>query len=112
VGRRFNARDIHKEIFPVYGWKCLSHKVVHNRLLEILSRTFKVTGDANPAILLRLQQVQLQWVEELIEADRSITVDSAATALGCSHGLTYTIMHDRWNFWKVRTQCVPRELKG
>jgi hypothetical protein len=25
-----NARDIHKEMFPVYGGKCLSCKVAHN----------------------------------------------------------------------------------
>jgi hypothetical protein len=25
-----NAKDIHKEMFPVYGGKCLSCKVVHN----------------------------------------------------------------------------------
>jgi hypothetical protein len=25
-----NAKDIHKEIFPVYGGKCLSGKAVHN----------------------------------------------------------------------------------
>jgi hypothetical protein len=25
-----NAKDIHKEMFPVYGGKCMSHKVVHN----------------------------------------------------------------------------------
>jgi hypothetical protein len=25
-----NAKDIHKEVFPVYGEKCLSHKAVHN----------------------------------------------------------------------------------
>jgi hypothetical protein len=26
----FNAKDIHKEMFPVYGRKCLSLKAVHN----------------------------------------------------------------------------------
>jgi hypothetical protein len=26
----FNARDIHKEMFPVYGGRCLSCKAVHN----------------------------------------------------------------------------------
>jgi hypothetical protein len=26
----FNAKDIHKEVFPVYCGKCLSHKAVHN----------------------------------------------------------------------------------
>jgi hypothetical protein len=25
-----NAKDIHKEMFPVYGGKCLSRKGVHN----------------------------------------------------------------------------------
>jgi hypothetical protein len=25
-----NPKDIHKEIFPVYGGKCLSLKAVHN----------------------------------------------------------------------------------
>jgi hypothetical protein len=25
-----NAKDFHKEMFPVYGGKCLSHKAVHN----------------------------------------------------------------------------------
>jgi hypothetical protein len=25
-----NAKNIHKEIFPVYGAKCLSHKAVYN----------------------------------------------------------------------------------
>jgi hypothetical protein len=28
--KRLNARDIHKEMFPVYGGKCLSRKAVHN----------------------------------------------------------------------------------
>jgi hypothetical protein len=26
----FNAKDIHEEMFPVYGGKCLSRKAVHN----------------------------------------------------------------------------------
>jgi hypothetical protein len=25
-----NAKDIHKEMFPVYGGKCLSHNAVYN----------------------------------------------------------------------------------
>jgi hypothetical protein len=39
-------------------------------------------------------------VEELIRADRRIAIDSVATALGCSHGLAYSIMHDRLSFGK------------
>jgi hypothetical protein len=28
--KEFNAKDIHKEMFPVYSGKCLSRKAVHN----------------------------------------------------------------------------------
>jgi hypothetical protein len=43
----------------------------------------------------------LQRVEELIRADRRITIDSVTTALGCSHGSAYSIIHDRLKFRKV-----------
>jgi hypothetical protein len=29
-GQRTQAKDTHKEMFPVYGGKCLSSKAVHN----------------------------------------------------------------------------------
>jgi hypothetical protein len=50
----------------------------------------------------------VQQVEELIRADR-ITIYSVATALGCSHGLAYRIMHDRLKFRKVCARCVPKK---
>jgi hypothetical protein len=37
--------------------------------------------------------------------------DSAATVLVCSHGVAYSIMHDRLKFRKVCARPVPRELK-
>jgi hypothetical protein len=30
-----NAKDIHKETFPVYGGKCLSRKAVHNWVANV-----------------------------------------------------------------------------
>jgi hypothetical protein len=30
-----NAKDIHKEMFPVYGGKCLSRKAVHNWVADV-----------------------------------------------------------------------------
>jgi hypothetical protein len=53
----------------------------------------------------------VQRVEELIRADRKIMIDSVATALGCSHGLAYSIMHDCLKFQKGCTWWVSRELK-
>jgi hypothetical protein len=34
-GGGLNARDIHKEIFPVYGGKCLPRKTVHNWVANV-----------------------------------------------------------------------------
>jgi hypothetical protein len=34
-GKRLNAKDIHKEPFPVYGGKCLSRKAVHNLVTDV-----------------------------------------------------------------------------
>jgi hypothetical protein len=31
----FNAKDIHKEIFPVYVGKCLSRRAVHNLVAKV-----------------------------------------------------------------------------
>jgi hypothetical protein len=45
-----NAMDNHKEMFPVYGGKCLSHKAVHN-WVEKFSRCSKVADDARPSTI-------------------------------------------------------------
>jgi hypothetical protein len=56
-------------------------------------------------------EATVQQVEELIRADRRITIDSVATALGCSHSLAYSIMHDLLKFRRLCSRWVPRELK-
>jgi hypothetical protein len=50
-------------------------------------------------------------VEELLQADRRITIDSVATALVSSHGLAYSIIRDHLKFRKECARWVPRELK-
>jgi hypothetical protein len=37
-----NAKDIHKEIYPVYGGKCLSRKAVHNWVENVTCVTFYI----------------------------------------------------------------------
>jgi transposase len=43
-----DAKDIHKEMFTVYGWKCLSRKVVHNWVKKFSEGRSKVADDARP----------------------------------------------------------------
>jgi hypothetical protein len=81
------AQDIHKELFPVYGGKCLSRKAVHNWVEKFPQENSKVAADAQPCNRFEITtEATVQRVKELIRADRKITVDSVATALECSHG--------------------------
>jgi hypothetical protein len=50
-------------------------------------------------------------MEQFIRADRRIILDGIETAIGCSHGIAYGIMHDHLKFWKGCARWVPRELK-
>jgi hypothetical protein len=83
-----NAKDIRKEIFPVYGGKCLQRKAVRNSTEKFSQRPLKVADDTRPGLPVKIViEATVQRVEELSRADRRITIDSVATALGCSHGL-------------------------
>jgi hypothetical protein len=44
--KRLNAKDIHKEMFPVYSGKCLLLKTVHNWIEKFSQGCSKVTDDA------------------------------------------------------------------
>jgi hypothetical protein len=51
----------------------------------------KVADDARPGRPVEIAiEAAVQQMEELIRADRKITIDSVATALECSHGLAYS----------------------
>jgi hypothetical protein len=89
------AKVINKEMLHVYSGKCLLCKAVHNWVKKFSQGCSKVTGDARPGCPIDIAtEATVLWVEDLIPADRRITIDSVATALGCSHGLAYSVMHD------------------
>jgi hypothetical protein len=46
AGKRLTAKNINKEIFPVYGGKCLSRKAVHNWVEKFSQGRSKVADDA------------------------------------------------------------------
>jgi hypothetical protein len=99
-------------MFPTYGGKFCSRKTVHNLVEEFSQGCSKVTDDAQPGHPFEsATEAAMQWVEQLIRADRRIMIDNVAIALGCSHGLPYSIMHDYLKFQKVCARWLPRELK-
>ena len=52
----------------------------------------------------------LQRVEDIIPADRRVTFDAVATAVGWSHDQAYNMMHERQGFHKVCSSWVPLQL--
>jgi hypothetical protein len=54
-------------------------------------------------------QVALLRLWQLIRADNRVMIDSVVTALGCSHGLAYGILHDYLKLRKMCARWVPRE---
>jgi hypothetical protein len=62
-----NAKDIHKEMFPAYGGKWFSHKVVHNWVEKLSQEHSKVSDDARlcPPVEIMTEAI-VQQVQELI----------------------------------------------
>jgi hypothetical protein len=56
-----NARDIHKEMFPDYGGKCLSCKAIHNWAEKFSEVRSKVADDARPGVEVAASSSML-WV--------------------------------------------------
>jgi hypothetical protein len=79
---------------------------------EILSRTSRVADDARSSRPVEIAtEATVQWMEELIRADRRVRIDIVATALVWSHGLAYSTVHYHLKLRKVCARWVPRELK-
>jgi hypothetical protein len=67
VGKRTNAKDIHKEMLPVYGRKRLSRNAVHSWVEKFSQERLKVADDARPGQTLQIAtEATVQQVEELI----------------------------------------------
>jgi transposase len=90
----------------------LSRKAVNNWVETFSQGRSKVADDVRSGRPVEITtEATVQLVEELIRTDWRITIDNVATALGCSRGLAYSIMHDHLKFRKVCAQWVSRELK-
>jgi len=86
------AKDIHKEMLPIYSEHCLSCQAVHNGAqkfsewrtsIEDEHRAGRPVEIATPAML--------QLIKDIIRADRRVTINAVATSIGCSHGQAYSI---------------------
>jgi hypothetical protein len=64
-----DAKDSHKEMFPVYCVKCLSRKAVHKKVEKFSQALSKVADDARPGRPVGIAtEATVQRVEGLIRA--------------------------------------------
>jgi transposase len=102
------AKIFTKKTFPVYGGKYLSRMAVHSWVKKLPQGRSKVADDARAGRPVEIAtEATVQRAREFIRADRSRTIDSVATTLGCPHGLSYSIMHDRRSFGKCAHGGCP-----
>jgi hypothetical protein len=62
-----NAKNIHKEMFPVYSDKCLLHKEVYNWIEKFSQGCSKITDDARLGCPVEIAtETTLQQMEKFI----------------------------------------------
>ena len=80
------AKDIHKETLHTYGEHCLSRQAVHNWVQRFSEGRTSIEDEHRVGRPVEIATpVTLQRVEDIIRADRRVTIDAVATAIGCSH---------------------------
>jgi len=109
--KNMEAKDIHKEMLPMYGEHCLSCQAIHNWVQRFSEGRTSIEDEHRAAWPVEIAMLEtLQRVEDIIRAERRVTVDAVATAIGCSRGQAYNMMHEGLGFHKVCSRWVPRQL--
>ena len=92
--KKMEAKDIHKEMLPTYGEHCLSHQSVHNWVQKFSEGRTSIEDEHRAGRPVEIATPEkLQRVEDIIRVERRVTVDAVATAIGCSRGQAYNMMH-------------------
>ena len=105
------AKDSHKEMLPMYGEHCLSRQAALKWVQKYSDRWTSIEDEHQVIQLVEIATpTMLQHAEDIIRADRRVTIAAAATTLGCSHGQAYNMMHEWLGFHKVCSRWMPRQL--
>ena len=76
------AKDIHKEMLPMYGEHCLSRQAVHNWVQKFLEGQTSIEDKRRAGRPVEIATLEtLQRAEDIIWAERRVTVDAVATAI-------------------------------
>ena len=97
-------------MLPIYGEHCLSRQAIHNWVQKFPEGRTSIEDEhrAGQPVEIATSEM-LQRVEDIIQAERRVTVDTVATAIGRSCGHAYNMMHEVLGFHKVCSRWVPRQ---
>ena len=97
-------------MLPMYGEHCLSRQAVHNWVQKFSEGRTSIKDEHRVCRPMEIATLaMLQRVED-IQADRRVTISAVATAIGCSRGQAYNMIHERLGFHKVCSRWVPCQL--
>ena len=88
--KKMEGKDINKEMLPMYGEHCLSRQAVHNWVQKFSKVRTNIEDEHQAGRPVEIATPEtLQRVEDIIRAERRVTVDAVATAIGCSRGQAF-----------------------
>jgi len=83
VGKILEAKDIHKEMLPMYGEHCLSRQAVHSWVQMFSEGRTSIDDEHLAGWPVEIATPEtLQRVEDIIRAEWRVTVDAVGTAIG------------------------------
>jgi len=103
------AKDIHKEMLPMYGEHCLSRQAVHNLVQKFSEGRTSIEDEHRAGRPVEIATPEtLQRVEEIIRAERRATVDAVANRywLFTWPGLQHDAFPAFLTMMRLKQQCA------
>ena len=94
MGKKYGSKGYPRNAAHV-GEHCLSRQAVHNWLQKFSEGRTSIEDERRAGRPVEIATPEtLQRVEDIIRAEWRVTVDAVATAVGCSRGQSYSMMHE------------------
>jgi len=81
--KKMEAKDIHKEMQPIYSEHCLSRQAVHNWVQKFSEGRTSIEDELRADQLVEIAMPEtLQRIEDIIRTERRVTVDAFSHLFG------------------------------
>ena len=107
------GKEIHGELADVYGSSAISYAQIKFWVREFKRGRTSLEDEARSGGPLDSTDEEMcKKVWDLVYSDGRIQVEETAQALGISHGIVSTILHDRLGMRKLTARWVPKSLSN